>query len=214
MPPDPFAPEPRAEIEFHLGDWLRVVSARWRLVALVAGLAVAFAVVQYAITPKEYRATSLIQIERRMSVPLRGIEDEVQKAFGVAVDDIVGASIHRFHRDKRRVERILRNPAALPHQAELTFGPITLQAKINGVFGPGNEVLGYIVNWEDVSQRQRMEAEQSRLASMLENAPTNCTTAITTGTHPASIAPDSARSAMISRRPTDTGIAAATTASR
>ena len=43
--------------------------------ALVAGLVVAFAVVQYAITPKEYRATSLIQIERRMSVPLRGIED-------------------------------------------------------------------------------------------------------------------------------------------
>lgn len=43
--------------------------------AIVAGLAVAFAVVQYLMTPKEYRATSLIQIERRVSVPLRGIED-------------------------------------------------------------------------------------------------------------------------------------------
>ena len=51
------------------------------------------------------------------------------------MDDIVGGTIHRFHKDKRRVERILRNPAALPHQAEFSFGDITLQAKINGVFG-------------------------------------------------------------------------------
>jgi methyl-accepting chemotaxis protein len=104
---------------------------------------------------------------------LRGIEDEVRKAFGVEIDDIVGSSIHRFHKDKRRVERILKNPAGLPHQAEFTFGNVTLQAKINGVFGQADEVLGYIVNWEDVSQRQIMEAEQARLASMLENAPTN-----------------------------------------
>jgi methyl-accepting chemotaxis protein len=104
---------------------------------------------------------------------LRGIEDEIRKAFDVEVDDIVGATIHRFHRDKRRVERILRNPAALPHQAEFTFGSVTLQARINGVFGPRHDILGYIVSWEDVSQRQVLEAEQARLASMLENAPTN-----------------------------------------
>ena len=35
----------------------------------------ALALVQYLITPREYRATSLIQIERRMAVPLRGLED-------------------------------------------------------------------------------------------------------------------------------------------
>ena len=52
-----------------------MVTARWRLVAVVALLAVGYAVFQYAITPKEYRATSLIQIERRVSVPLRGVQD-------------------------------------------------------------------------------------------------------------------------------------------
>ena len=118
-------------------------------------------------------AFNIIYANDRALETLRGIEGEIRKAFDVDVDDIVGATIHRFHKDKRRVERILRNPAALPHQAEFSFGNITLQAKINGVFGPRNEVLGYIVNWEDVSQRQRIEAEQSRLASMLENAPTN-----------------------------------------
>jgi methyl-accepting chemotaxis protein len=104
---------------------------------------------------------------------LRSIEGEVRKAFGISVDDVVGGTIHRFHKDTRRVERILRNPAALPHQAEFTFGKVTLQAKINGIFGTKGEILGYIVNWDDATQRQRVEAEQSRLASMLENAPTN-----------------------------------------
>ncbi len=96
--------------------------------------------------------------ERALST-LRTIEADVRKAFGVEIDDIVGASIHRFHKDKRKVERILRNPAALPHQAEFTFGTVTLQANINGVFGAGDAVLGYVVNWEDITYRQRLELD-------------------------------------------------------
>ncbi|MFO0846512.1 MAG: PAS domain-containing protein, partial [Gemmataceae bacterium] len=104
---------------------------------------------------------------------LRGIEGEIRKTFGVGADDIVGGSIHRFHKDTQGVERILRNPTSLPHQAEFTFGTITLQANINGIYGPGRELLGYVVNWEDVTARKRVEGEQSRLMSMLENSPTN-----------------------------------------
>jgi methyl-accepting chemotaxis protein len=118
-------------------------------------------------------ALTLIYANDRALETLRGIAGDVRQAFGVEVDDVVGASIHRFHRDKRRVERILRNPAALPHHTVFAFGAVALEAHISGVFGPAEEVLGYIVSWEDVSQRKRMEAEQTRLMSMLENAPTN-----------------------------------------
>jgi methyl-accepting chemotaxis protein len=116
---------------------------------------------------------TIIFANERALKTLHGMEDEIRKAFGVLVNDIVGGSIHRFHKDKRQVEQILRNPAALPHKAEFTFGPITLQARINGIFGPARQVLGYIVNWEDVTERKRVAAEQSRLTSMLENSPTN-----------------------------------------
>ncbi|MCB1009806.1 MAG: hypothetical protein KDB94_13050, partial [Acidobacteria bacterium] len=63
------------ESEFHIADYLRVLQARWRLIALVALLVLAASVAQYAITPKEYRATTLIQIERRISVPLGRAQD-------------------------------------------------------------------------------------------------------------------------------------------
>jgi methyl-accepting chemotaxis protein len=116
---------------------------------------------------------NIIYANERALETLRGMEGEIRKVFNVEVDDIVGGTIHRFHKDKRRVERILRNPSALPHQAEFNFGNVTLKTTINGIFGPHNEVLGYVVNWEDVSERLRTESEQSRLLSMLDNAPTN-----------------------------------------
>jgi methyl-accepting chemotaxis protein len=98
---------------------------------------------------------------------LRGIEQEAKQAFGVEVDDIVGGSIHRFHKNSQRVEQILANTAGLPHLAEFSFRNITLQTKINGIFSPAREILGYIVNWEDVSDKLAAE-RQVREASERE----------------------------------------------
>jgi methyl-accepting chemotaxis protein len=128
--------------------------------------------VQTNIFLADTRLTIVFANERALKT-LRGMEEEIRKAFKVAVDDIVGGSIHRFHKEPRGVERILRNPAALPHTADFTFGKITLQTRINGVFSRAQELLGYIVNWEDVTERRHVEAEQARLMSMLENSPTN-----------------------------------------
>ncbi len=108
---------------------------------------------------------NLIYANAHAQETLRGVEGEIRKAFGIGVDDIVGGSIHRFHRDPRTVERILRTPAALPHQAEFRFGAVTLETRINGIFGPDEEVLGYVVSWEDTSAWQD---EQARLSSLLE----------------------------------------------
>ncbi len=64
-----------SESDFHVVDLLRQLGQRWRWLALgsAAGLGVGLA--QYALTPREYRATTLIQIERRISVPLQGGQD-------------------------------------------------------------------------------------------------------------------------------------------
>ncbi|MBX9582817.1 MAG: methyl-accepting chemotaxis protein [Gemmataceae bacterium] len=96
---------------------------------------------------------------------LRGLDAELRAAFGVGADEVVGATIHRFHRDKKKVERILRNPAALPYATRFGFGGVTLDARINAVYGPAEEVLGYVVSWEDVTAR---EAEEVRLRAILD----------------------------------------------
>ncbi|MEW6337373.1 MAG: polysaccharide biosynthesis tyrosine autokinase [Acidobacteriota bacterium] len=62
---DPFAFQPEPEGEFHLSQWIEVIRRRRRLLALVAGTVVLAAVVLWAITPKTYRSTTVLQIERR-----------------------------------------------------------------------------------------------------------------------------------------------------
>src|SRR5690348_16488170 len=64
---------------------------------------------------------------------LSEIAGEVRQAFGVEVGDILGKSIHTFRRNAANVERILRDPSALPHQAEFSFGSVTLLARINAI---------------------------------------------------------------------------------
>ena len=110
---------------------------------------------------------SVIYANNRALETLRGFEGEIRKAFGIEVDEIVGGSIHRFHRDPRKVERILRNPTALPHETRFTFGAITLQTRVNGIFGPNGDVLGYIVSWEDVTYQLKLELDSAgQIAAM------------------------------------------------
>ncbi|MCA8954307.1 MAG: chemotaxis protein [Planctomycetes bacterium] len=104
---------------------------------------------------------------------IEAIADEIYETFGVRADEILGASIHRFHRDPARIEKLLRNPKALPHDATFSFGKVTLRTEINSVRGDAGEVLGYVVNWEDVSEEMQRRAENARIHSMMENSPIN-----------------------------------------
>ena len=92
----------------------------------------------------------------RAIATLRTIAGEIQKNFGVRVEEILGGSIHRFHKDPRRIERILHDPRSMPHEAAFTFGTVTLSTRINRIPGP-NGVGGYIVAWDDISEKIRME---------------------------------------------------------
>ena len=87
------------------------------------------------------------------------LADEIRRIFGVEVDGMVGTSIHRFHKDPSRIERILTAPGALPHQAEFMFGSTTLQTRISNIPDAAGKVQGYVVAWEDVTERQRLELD-------------------------------------------------------
>jgi polysaccharide biosynthesis transport protein len=56
------------EAEFHVSQWLEVIRRRRKLLIIVAAIVVAAAVVLYAITPRSYRATTVLEIERRPAI--------------------------------------------------------------------------------------------------------------------------------------------------
>ena len=116
---------------------------------------------------------NVVYANDRSWTTLKSLRGAIKEAFGVEVEEIPGKSIHRFHKDPRRIEQILRNPAALPHEARFTFAGVTLQTRINGVYGPDHSVIGYVVVWDDITDRVRTETEMARVMSMMENAPIN-----------------------------------------
>ncbi|MGE3704427.1 MAG: methyl-accepting chemotaxis protein [Vicinamibacterales bacterium] len=116
---------------------------------------------------------NLIYLNPMAAETASGFEAEIKKVFGVGLNDLLGGSIHRFHRDPKRIEKILRTPGALPHEAEFSFGTVTLRTFINAVQDPQRNVIGYIVNWADISQEKKQRAEMARVKSMTENSPSN-----------------------------------------
>lgn len=100
---------------------------------------------------------------------LRSIEPQVRSVFGLGVDELLAGSIHRFHRDPARVEAILHRRDALPHTATFSFGTVTLHTRINRLHAEGDVHVGYIVNWEDVSDLNDAKSGIGELDSHLNS---------------------------------------------
>jgi len=115
------------------------------------------------------RDFNLVYMNPMAEKTLKKIENEIFEVFGIQVDNFIGESIHRFHRDPNRVEKILLNPSALPHEAFFDFGRVHLKTYINGVFGEEGEIIGYVVNWEDLSEKVRLDMEIAKLFIELKN---------------------------------------------
>lgn len=62
------APEPESEL--NLAEYLGMLRRHWKLAAVCCALGLAGAGIHYAITPKAYQATAMIEIERRNLTPL------------------------------------------------------------------------------------------------------------------------------------------------
>ena len=114
------------------------------------------------------RNFNLVYMNVKAGKTLKGIENEIYKVFNIKLGDFIGGSIHRFHRDPDQVERILKNSAALPHEAKLDFGNIHLKSSINCIIGLEGEIVGYIVNWENKSEKVRKMEEMVKFVEELE----------------------------------------------
>ena len=116
---------------------------------------------------------NIVYINPRAAETLSTIAQPIFKTFGVKIEDILNGHIHRFHRDPKRVETILRDPKAMPHSADFNFGGVTLRTRINAVISSEEKIIGYTVCWEDVTTELRQENEFRRVMNMVDQMPTN-----------------------------------------
>ncbi len=136
----------------------------------LAGAGLAFAAIE-ALQANVFvadAAFNLVYANPKASRTLESLAGEVQRTFGVRVADVVGGSIHRFHHDPRKVERVLAGGSAtLPHHAQFGFGAVTLDTHINQILAPDGSVAGYVVAWQDVSAARAAAERADALAARL-----------------------------------------------
>ena len=96
---------------------------------------------------------TLVYMNRMAAETVQGLGGALRTTFGVELSQMLGGSIHRFHKDPAKIERILKDPKNFPREAQFTFGGITLKTLINGVFDDAGTLYGYIVAWENVTEK-------------------------------------------------------------
>jgi methyl-accepting chemotaxis protein len=96
--------------------------------------------------------------------------DEIERVFGIPLSEVAGGSIHRFHKNPERIERILRNPDNFPYRSTHRFGTVVLEGQINAVTDDAGTILGYCIAWENVTEQERIEETARQVAEQLAAA--------------------------------------------
>jgi methyl-accepting chemotaxis protein len=86
----------------------------------------------------------------------------LQQYLPVPVEQIVGQSIHIFHKSPQNIDRILgakhpRDAHQLPHKATIALGPVKLDLNVEPMTDPQGQFVGAVVLW-GVSTQHAMDA--------------------------------------------------------
>ena len=108
------------------------------------------------VTDKDLKILSLNRLAKET---LESIEKELQQAWSITADQIVGQSL----KDRASIDRL--EPSDLPHPATVECGSITLRMTIDAMNGASDQ---YIVTWEDISEELRKLEQFADYAGQVE----------------------------------------------
>lgn len=97
----------------------------------------------------------------------------IERYLPVKADRVVGSSIDIFHKNPAHQRRILANPNNLPIKSTIEIGPEVAELLVSATYSETGEYLGPTVTWELITEKHKLERDQARTQSMLENAPIN-----------------------------------------
>ena len=104
----------------------------------------------------------LVFINRAARETFKTLDPEIRRMFQIGSRELLGGSIHRVHRDPTKVQRVLNDRSAFPHQVDLRFGEAVMRATIDVVVSEAGDVVGYCVVWESAAEKERQAHAATR----------------------------------------------------
>ncbi|MFG0327040.1 MAG: methyl-accepting chemotaxis protein [Phycisphaerales bacterium JB037] len=109
----------------------------------------------------------IVYINQKGRETLKKISRVLEETYGITHDRVLGQSIDFFHKNPAHQRAIVQNAHRLPHRAEISVGELTLDLQVSGIFNPAGELIGTVVNWEDVTARKTAEAEAQEYTNQI-----------------------------------------------
>ena len=78
---------------------------------------------------------------------------------GFNPDTLVGTNMDRFHKNPAYQRALLSNPANLPYHADVNIDTVSLSLDVAGLFDASNNLIGYGLNWTDLTEQRNAEQQ-------------------------------------------------------
>jgi len=117
---------------------------------------------------------NVVFVNKKARDILIDIEDELAKYLpGFKVAEVMGGSIHRYHKDPEAIKKILRGLApGSVHIGEITPGHFVFEHETRLLVDSSGNRAGYVVQWFDVTEKRQKEEQASRLQNAVDGAQT------------------------------------------
>jgi methyl-accepting chemotaxis protein len=115
----------------------------------------------------------LIFMNDKSLATLNLINSDLVTKYGFGADTLIGRNIDEFHTNPSYQRKILDNPKNFPINAEISIGPMILDLNIERVSNDKGDTEGFIVNWEEISEKKRIEGEAAKAQNMVNLSPVN-----------------------------------------
>ncbi|MBT4760113.1 MAG: hypothetical protein HOO06_00310 [Bdellovibrionaceae bacterium] len=101
----------------------------------------------------------------------RDVLGELQKHLPMPVDQIVGSSIDKFHKNPKFQRDILADHTNLPRNAKISLGGETLDLLVSPLFNANQEYIGPMVTWSVITEKVAlMEALTETSGKLVDSA--------------------------------------------
>ena len=117
---------------------------------------------------------NIVFVNRRARDVLAGLESELAKYLpSFRADQVVGGSIHRYHQNPDAIRKLLSSlQPGESRKGEITPGPYVFEHETRPLINSAGTRVGYVVQWQDVTERRAKEEQAQRLQKAVDGAQT------------------------------------------
>lgn len=117
---------------------------------------------------------NVIFVNKQARDALTEVEDDLAKYLpGFKVSEVVGGSIHRYHKDPEKIKHVLASlQPGQAHEGKITPGHFVFEHETRVLTDNQGKRIGYVVQWNDVTEQRAKEEEAFRLQRAIDGAQT------------------------------------------